>query len=165
MNLTRALRHLWFPRRAVDRAFPSSTLDAIETAIRDAERGHRGEIRFAIEGAIDWPDLLRGLTARTRAIQLFSDLHVWDTEHNNGVLIFVLLGDHDVEIVADRGIHRRVQQSEWEMICREMERLFAAGRFEEGALTGIRLTAALLARHFPPDGEKANELPDRPFVT
>lgn len=164
MNARRLIWHFIFPHRLLKRAFPPSTLTAIEQAIREAESGHSGEIRFAIESALPLAALRRCELARARALEVFSELRVWDTEHNNGVLIYVLLADRNVEIVADRGIHKRVQQAEWEAICREMEHAFRAGNFKGGALAGIRGAALLLTRHFPKQGGHPNELPDRPFV-
>jgi uncharacterized membrane protein len=108
--------------------------------------------------------LLRNQSARGRAIDMFSLLRVWDTEHNNGVLLYLLLADRDVEIVADRGISRHVAPDEWERICREMERAFRQGRFEEGVLAGIRTVSAHLVRHHPGEGKRLNELPDAPVV-
>ncbi len=107
---------------------------------------------------------MRGVSARERAVEVFSELHVWDTEHRNGVLVFVLLADHDVEIVADRGIHKRCGPETWEEICRGMEAEFRAGRFEDGAVRGIREIGVHLARHFPGDDTRINELGDRPVV-
>jgi uncharacterized membrane protein len=137
-------------------------MQAIERAIRESERTHRGQICFAIEAALDTLPLLRGQTARERAIEVFSQLRVWDTEHNNGVLVYLLLADHDVEILADRGIHAKVGVDAWESICREMEALFRAGRFEEGALVGIRAVGTLLAQHYP--GAGRDELANQPVV-
>ena len=162
MNIKRLWRHLAASPWRVKRALPRSAMQAIERAIRDSERTHRGQICFAIEGGLDLGPLLRGRTARQRAIEIFSRLRVWDTEHNNGVLIYLLLADHDVEIVADRGIHAHVGREGWEKICREMESAFRDGRFEEGILTGIRAVGELLTRHYP--GRGANEIPDKPVM-
>jgi uncharacterized membrane protein len=137
-------------------------MQAIERAIRESERTHCGQICFAVEAALDTLPLLRGQTARERAIEVFSQLRVWDTEHNNGVLIYLLLADHDVEILADRGIHAKVGVDAWESVCREMEALFRAGRFEEGALAGIRAVGTLLAQHYP--GAGRDELANQPVV-
>ncbi len=164
MNPGRILRHLFSPPWRVQRAFPARALGAIEAAIRQSEKNHSGEIRFAVEATLDVLPLLRGQSARERAIDVFSRLRVWDTEQNNGVLIYLLLADHDVEILADRGIHARVGAPEWERICREMEQCFREGRFEEGVVTGIRAVDAHLARHFPRSGKSPNELPDAPLV-
>lgn len=164
MDVERIARHLVVTRSTVGRAFPARTLHAIDAAIKASEASHRGEIRFAVEGALDLAALLRGKTARERAIDVFSQLRVWDTERNNGVLIYLLLADRDVEIVADRGIHERVGAQEWEGICRGMEAAFRNADFEGGVLAGIREVTRHLARHFPPVGDDRNELPDRPVV-
>ena len=164
MNLKRVMRHLSTGRAAVRRAFPPRTLDAIEQTIRETEARHDGQIRFAVEAALDLAPLLAGQAARERALEVFSQLRVWDTEHNNGVLIYLLLADRDVEIVADRGIHTRLGQESWEAICREMESAFRNGKFEEGVLSGIRAVSEHLARHFPPRGGKLNEMADRPVM-
>ncbi len=164
MDTKRILRHMLTPAWRIRVTFPRATLAAIETAIRDAELTHNGEIRFALEAALQPLPLLQGVAARERALQVFSRLRVWDTEHNNGVLIYLLLADRDVEIVADRGIHTRTGADEWERICREMETHFRAGKFEAGVLAGIRAVSAHLARHYPRHGKKINELPDSPVV-
>ena len=164
MNLKRIMQHLSSGRAAVRRAFPQRALDAIERAIRETETRHDGQIRFAVEAALDLSPLLAGQAARERAIEVFSELRVWDTEHNNGVLIYLLLADRDVEIVADRGIHTKLGAETWEAICREMEAAFRNGQFEAGVLAGIHAVGDHLARHFPARGGKSNEMPDRPVV-
>ncbi len=165
MNWGRIFRHLvYFPGR-VRRVFPATTLNAIEQAIRVCEDSHQGEIRFAVEGAIGLLPLLGGVTARQRAIETFSALRVWDTEHNNGVLIYLLLADRKVEIVADRGVNRLAGSPVWEGICREMENAFHQGQFEAGVVGGIRAVGACLATYYPAQGgAKPNELSDRPVV-
>ncbi len=145
-------------------AFPARTLRAVETAIQVGEATHAGEIRFAVEGALHPLALLRGQSARDRAVEVFSQLRVWDTEHNNGVLIYLLLADHDVEIIADRGVHARVGGEGWEKICRQMEALFREGKFEEGVLNGIHEVGKHLARHYPSQGKGINEQDNRPVV-
>jgi uncharacterized membrane protein len=162
VNARRIARHLFMPEWAVGRAFPTASLAEVEAAIRESERRHSGEIRFAVEAALGMLGLLRGETARQRAIEVFSELCVWDTEANNGVLIYLLLADRDVEIVADRGLNGLVAAEEWEAICREMELDFRQGRFREGVLAGIAAVSGLLTRHFPPTGISFDELPDRP---
>jgi uncharacterized membrane protein len=148
----------------VDRAFPRDTLIAIERAIKEGEATHRGEIRFAVEGALDIGPLLRGQSARERAIDVFSQLRTWDTERNNGVLIYLLLADRDVEIVADRGIHEKVGAREWEGICRKMETAFRQADYKGGVVGGIQAVTRHLAEHFPPIGDDRDELPDKPVV-
>lgn len=146
------------------RRFPAPALEAIETAIEAAEAQHGGEIRFVVETALEFGTLWRGVTARDRAIQVFSELGVWDTEHNNGVLIYVLMAEHDVEIIADRGIAKRVSPEDWEAVCQEMERAFRAGEFAPGAVRGIEGVSRLLAAHFPQAMADHNEQPDQPLL-
>ena len=164
MRFARRLRHLLTGARSVRRAFPEATLARIERTIADTERLHHGQVCFAIEAALDGPSLWTGQSAAERAIERFGQLRVWDTEHNNGVLIYLLWADRDVEIVADRGIHARVGGEGWEAVCRQMEFAFRKGRFEEGAIAGIEAVGGLLARHFPGDGRTPNEVPDRPVL-
>ena len=164
MNLLRVMRHLSTGRASVRRVFPSRTMDAIERAISDTEAKHAGQIRFAVEAALELAPLLAGQTAHQRAIEVFSRLRVWDTEHNNGVLIYLLLADQDVEIVADRGIHIKLGTEVWETICHEMEAAFRGGHFEAGVLAGIQAVGEHLSRHFPARSDKPNEMPDRPVV-
>jgi len=161
IDIPRILKHSLTPRWVVRRVFPAAALKAIEAAVRESELSHEGEIRFAVEGGLDLPALLRGVTPRERAVELFSRLRVWDTEGNSGVLIYVLLADRQVEIVADRGIHAKVGGEAWEAICGRMEQAFRAGRFGEGVVAGIRDIGALLTEHFPAQGANPNELPDR----
>ncbi len=164
MNIKRIIRHLSASHAAMRRIFPRATLNNIERTIAEVEQTHAGQIRFVVEDALDLKPLLEGQTARERAIEVFSRLRVWDTEQNNGVLIYLLLADRDVEIVADRGVHAKLGQPVWEAVCREMEAAFRQGKFEEGAIAGIRSVGAHLARHYPHIGAKANELPDRPIL-
>jgi uncharacterized membrane protein len=160
MDLKRIARHLL----RLPRALPAPTLQAIERAIAASEATHRGEIRFAAEDALDARPLFAGQPARERAIEVFSELRVWDTEENNGVLIYLLLADHDVEIVADRGIAARVEQADWESICRDMEQSLRRGDMERAVAGGVQAVSRLLARHFPPRAGDRNELPDRPVA-
>jgi uncharacterized membrane protein len=162
MKLRRIARHLLVMPGALKRAFPPATMAQIERAIGSSETQHRGEIRFAVESALDIPELFAGRSARERAIDVFSLLRVWDTEENNGVLIYLLLADHDVEIVADRGINSKASAEEWEAICRAMESALAGGQFEQAVLGAIETVSRLLARYFPPRAEDRNELSDRP---
>jgi uncharacterized membrane protein len=164
MNLARTIRHLMLPDWVVLRAFPSGTLRRIEAAIKESEASHNGELRFAVEAGLDPVPLFKDVGPRQRAIDLFSQLRVWDTEHNSGVLIYVQLVDHRIEIVADRGIAAKVPQQEWDAICRRMEAAFRERRFEAGGLQGIAEITGLLAAHFPPRGANPDELPDRPAV-
>lgn len=164
MDIARFARHLFTTDRQARRAFPASSLHTIEQAIKTSEAAHDGEIRFVVEAALDGAPLFTGQSARDRAIDVFSELRIWDTERNNGLLIYLLLADHAVEIVADRGLHARVGAAEWARICREMEAAFRQGRFEAGVLDGVQAVTRHLVAHFPARGENANELPDRPVV-
>ena len=157
-------RHLMMTHSQVSRDFPRRALLAIEQAIRVGEAEHRGEIRFAVEGALEGMALFGGRTARERALEVFSELRVWDTEQNNGVLIYLLLADRQVEIIADRGIHAVLPADAWDGICHAMQNAFGEGRFEAGAISGIQALARYLVRHFPPASAQQNELPDRPVV-
>lgn len=165
MNFPRILQHLFTGRLTLRRAFPAASLRAIEQAIKQSEISHDGEIRFAVEAALHiWP-LLRNQSARERSIEVFSQLRVWDTECNNGVLIYLLLADRDVEIVADRGIHSMVGSEEWEEICRAMEVAFRQGQFEAGVITGVSAISGHLRAHFPTERQGGeNELADSPVV-
>lgn len=164
MNLGRVLKHVFTPHWSALRSFPRATLKRIEAAIRESEKLHDGELRFAVEAELDLVPLLKGVTPRQRARQLFAQLGVWDTAHNSGVLIYLQLVDRRIEIVADRGISAKVAQPEWDAICRRVEDAFRAQRFEQGALDGIREITTLLARHFPARGDNPDELPNRPVV-
>lgn len=164
VNFKRLARHLFMPPWAWRRVFPQATLDAIEAAVRDSETRHGGEIRFAIENSLAPSLVRRGMSGRERALEIFSNLRVWDTEHNSGVLIYLLLADHDIEIVADRGIAARVDAAEWERVAQTMEAAFRNGRFEQGALAGIARISDLLAEHFPPSGHNPDELANRPVI-
>jgi len=164
MNILRLMRHIGTTRWNTRRYFPQAARDAIERAIGECESLHGGEIRFIIETALDVPELWRNLSARTRALQLFGQFGVWNTEHNNGVLIYVLMADHAVEIVADRGITARVEQAEWDAVCRQVEHHYRAGRFRDGSVVGILGVGALLGRHFPGRRRSDNELPNQPVL-
>ncbi len=164
MNFTRILRHLMTGPVVVRRAFPEAALMAIEQAIKQSEMTHAGEICFVVEPALDTLPLFKEQPARERAIEVFSQLRVWDTERNNGVLIYLLLADHDVEIVADRGIDVRVGHEKWEAICRLMEASFREGQFKSGVLASIHAIGDHLKEYFPVHPGGQNELPDRPVI-
>jgi len=168
MQIGRLIRHAAATHWRTRMLFPASTLDAIERAIGRAEQTHRGEIRFAIETSLTPLQILAEQSPRARALDVFAHLKVWDTDRNNGVLIYVQTADRAVEIVADRGLADRVKQGEWDSVCRMMEEHFRAGRFEAGSIAGVDAIGTLLARHFPADsptaGSGSNELPDRPTL-
>jgi uncharacterized membrane protein len=164
MSIRRIGRHLLEHNWRVRRIFTPKVLNAIEAAIKASEAAHSGQIRFVVEGALDGAPLFRNQSARGRALDIFSKLRIWDTAHNNGVLIYLLLADRDFEIVADRGIDARVGAAGWEKICTEMESDFRAGDFERGVIKGIEAVSRLMAQHFPAQGGGRNELPDAPVV-
>jgi uncharacterized membrane protein len=156
MRIKRIGKHLLQHRWRVKQVFPAAVLSRIEQAIKRGEATHCGQVRFVVEGALDGAPLLRNQPARERALDIFSHLRIWDTEHNNGVLIYLLLADRDVEIIADRGIDAKVGAAGWEKICREMEAEFRAGHFESGVINGIAAVSRELATHFPAHGSHRN---------
>lgn len=162
--LRRLWRHFRTDHGHLRRQFPAAALARIEAAIGECERRHSGQICFALEAALPLSRVWRGQTPRERALEVFGALRVWDTEHNDGVLIYLLLADRDVEIVADRGIHAKVGADGWQAICSTMEEGFAAGHEVDAAVAGIGAVGAHLAAHSPRSTGSANELPDRPFV-
>jgi uncharacterized membrane protein len=152
----------WFRLR---RRFPAELLDEMAVAIAAGERTHLGEVCFAVESRLSPLAVLDGIDARARAGQVFSQLHVWDTEHNSGVLFYVLMAEHRIEIVADRGIAALVTQDEWDAISRRVRDGYAKGQWREGSLEAIAAAHDLLTRHFPGDGTaNPDELPDRPVL-
>jgi uncharacterized membrane protein YgcG len=164
MKLKRLLRHLLMPGLWMRRHFSRADRQAIEAAIRDSESHHRGELRFVAEGPLHLAALLKSTTPRQRAVELFSQLRVWDTEENSGILIYVQLVDRKVEILADRGIAAQVPQAEWQRLCRGMEHHFAQGRYRQGVLEALASAGKLLTTHFPATGNNPNELPDAPLI-
>src|SRR3977135_745647 len=160
MGIRRIGRHLLEHRWRLRRIFSPKVLDAIEAAIKASEATHSGQIRFVVEGARDGAPLFRNQSARERALNIFSQLRIWDTAHNNGVLIYLLLADRNVEIVADRGIDAKVGAAGWEKICAEMESDFKAGNFEAGVIKGVGAVSQQLATHFPRHGAGPNDMPE-----
>lgn len=146
------------------RVFPTSSLQAIEEAIRTSERSHSAELRFVIEAALEVSAVLEGVSPRQRALELFAHLAVWDTHANNGVLLYVMLADRAIEIVADRGFSTKVESAEWDEICAAGEAAFRAGRLQEGALLLVERVSELAARHFPCTPGNLNELADAPLI-
>ena len=164
MAVMRALKHLCATGAGTRRRFPRDVLDAIEQAVADAELRTSGEIRFAIDTALELPEIWADKPPRACAQEAFARLRVWDSELNNGVLIYVLMADRDVEIVADRGAAARISAAEWEAACRLMESHFREGRFKEGALAGVRAVGGLLEREFPCGAGNRDELPNQPAL-
>ncbi len=166
MDWGRWFRHAFAGRKTLERAFPREALDAIERAVDESERLHTGEIRFAIEASLEPGQAWAGRTPRDRALEVFATLGVWDTDANNGVLVYVLLADHVVEIVADRGFNRLVAAGQWLAVCEDMERNFRNGNFREGALVGVGEVGRIIASHYPqrPGQQDEDELPNRPAL-
>jgi uncharacterized membrane protein len=152
MGIKRIGKHLLEHRWRVRRIFTPAVLAAIERAIKAGEATHSGQVRFVVE------------SARQRALDIFSQLRIWDTAHNNGVLIYLLFADHNVEIVADRGIDAKVGSAGWQKICAGMETEFKRSNFEGGVIAGIAAVSRELARYFPAQAAGPNELPDAPVV-
>ena len=164
MGIGRIGKHLLAHRWKARRLFPPTVLAAIEQAIKTGETTHSGQVRFVVEGALDGVPLFRDQPPRERALDIFAQLRIWDTAHNNGVLIYLLLADRQVEIVADRGIDAKVGVAGWEKICTEMEGDFKGGNFQSGVIRGIDAVSRQLAQYFPARGKGPNELPDAPVV-
>jgi uncharacterized membrane protein len=162
--LKRLVKHLFIWPGIVKQYFPKESMQRIENAIAASEKSHFGEICFVVESNLHAFDVVRKVSAKKRAIEVFSEFHVWDTAQNNGVLIYLLLADHDFEVVADRGIHHHVGNEGWEQISREMEKHFKRGDFELGVLHGIAKITEHLDRHFSSDSENTNELSNAPIV-
>jgi len=168
-SIYRFFRHLVSNPWQVSHHFSIEALRNIENAITASERKHIGEIRFVVEAGLHPYEILFSKTPRKRAIELFGRLNIWDTEHNNGVLIYLLLADRDVEIVADRGIDQHVGHADWEVICHEMEVMFRRSEFEAGVLHGIARIGVALEKHFPLTANKSpkkkhNEISNKPLI-
>jgi uncharacterized membrane protein len=164
MGIGRIGKHLIEHRWRARRVFPRDALTLIEQAIKAGEATHSGQVRFVVEGALDGRPLFSGQSARERALDIFAHLRIWDTTHNNGVLIYLLLADRKVEIVADRGIDAKVGRAGWQRICDAMEADFRTGNFAGGVIKGIQSVSRELARYFPRQTAGPNELPDAPVV-
>lgn len=164
MQLTRTIKHLFYPGWWLRRDFPADELAKVESAIANSESKHSGEIRFAIESSLPLRALWSDEQPQERALEVFSLLKVWDTENNNGVLIYLLLADHKVEITADRNINKVVGHEEWQQVCKLMEEDFQAGRFGDGSVKGIEEIGILLEKHFPIGDNDKNELSNKPVI-
>lgn len=167
-RLTRLLKHRWWDEADARRALPREALDRLQARVAQSERAHSGEIRVCVEASLPLSYLWRDATARDRALAMFGKLRVWDTEANNGVLIYLLLAEHAIELVVDRGLARHVDEAHWRQLVLGLGGELRAGRFEQGLLQTIAEVDALLRRHFPwSEGgglENPNELPDRPHL-
>ncbi len=165
-KIKRLLRHRWFDEADTRRAIPPALVQQLARRVAASEKRHSGEIRICVEAGLPASYLWRGATARERAVMQFGKLRVWDTEQNNGVLIYLLLAEHAIEIVADRGLNRHVSAQDWQAVVQRMGRAFHEGRFEDGLTQALEEVSALLVQHFPlaPGSGDANELPDAPVL-
>jgi uncharacterized membrane protein len=160
----RAIKHLTTTTASGRRAFPEASLAAIQHHIAQGEQFHKAEIRLIVEAALDLDAVFKGTTNRQRALELFAQYGIWDTEDNCGVLIYVNLAEHAVEIVADRNVGRRIEAPEWHKICQTMTRGFAGGEFHQSTLAAITALNALLGKHFPATTAGPNQLPDQAIM-
>jgi uncharacterized membrane protein len=165
-RLQRIFRHRWLDEADTRRAVPPQLVERLARQVAQSEQRHTGEIRIYVEAGLPFSYLWRNATPRQRAVAIFGKLGVWDTEQNNGVLIYLLLAEHAIEVVADRGVSRHVSPAQWQEIVRKMGGAFREGRYEEGLTQAVDEVTALLVKHFPaaPGGANANELPDTPVL-
>ena len=163
-RFSRLLRHLFTSSASGRRAYPQQALAEIATAIAAGEASHRGELRLIVEAALPFELVWAGLTNRQRALSLFAEYGVWDTEDNCGVLIYVNLAERAVDIVADRAIGRKIDAATWQAMCATMTTGFANGEFRASTLAAIEHANSLLREHFPATGARLNELPDSPLM-
>ncbi len=163
VKLSRIFKHRWHDERSAARLLNDAALDRLEAQVAGSEKRHSGEIRLCVEAGLPLSYLWRDASARERAVTLFGKLRVWDTEHNNGVLIYLLLAEHAIEIVADRGLAREVPQSHWDRVLSDMRQAFAHGQFEQGLTQAVQAVDAELVQHFPlaPEQQNPDELPNR----
>ncbi len=162
--VTRLLKHRRFDERDAERLLGAGALQRVQARVVASEAAHSGEIRVCVEAGLPLSYLRRGATPRERAVAMFGKLRVWDTEHNNGVLIYLLIAEHAIEIVADRGVARRVNEAEWQRIAALMKAAFQRGEFEAGLNQAVDAVDALLRDRFAlaPGEPNLNELPDAP---
>ena len=162
----RILKHRWLDEGDANRAVPVDMVERLMRRVAASERRHSGEIRICVEAGLPVSYLWRNAPARERAITLFGKLRVWDTELNNGVLIYLLLADHAIEIVADRGLNQRVTEAQWKAMVDNLGAAIRAGNYEDGLTQALEEVSAVLVQHFPlmPSDANSNELPNRPIV-
>jgi uncharacterized membrane protein len=166
LTLARLLRHRWMDAADTHKAIPPELVERLGRRVAASEQRHSGQIRLYVEASLPLSYLWRGATPRERAIAMFGKLRVWDTEANNGVLIYLLLAENAIEIVADRGLASRVSAGEWQAIVQRMGSAFRERRFEDGLTQALEEVSALLVAHFPREAGQANpnELPDAPVL-
>ena len=169
VRLTRLLKHRWLDETDAQRALGGGAVERIEARVKASEQRHSGEIRVCVEAGLPLSYLWRDASARERAVTMFGKLRVWDTEHNNGVLIYLLLAEQAIEVVADRGIAKHVSPGEWQNMVGHMSAAFKAGRYEEGLTEALAEISTVLMQHFAINGSPGgstnpNELPDNPLL-
>jgi uncharacterized membrane protein len=165
-RLQRIFRHRWLDESDTRRAIPADVAQRLAERVAASERRHSGEVRIYVEAGLPFSYLWRDASARERALAMFGKLGVWDTEQNNGVLVYLLLAEHAIEIVADRGLNRHVPAPQWQEIVARMGEALRQGRYEEGLAQAVDEVTALLVRHFPVAAgvPNPNELPDEPVI-
>ena len=165
-RLRRILKHRWMDEADTRRAIPPALVERLAQQVAASEKRHTGEVRIFVEAGLPVSYLWRDAPPRERAVAMFGKLGVWDTEQNNGVLIYLLLAEHAIEVVADRGLSRHVSPAQWQEIVGHMSAAFRAGHYEQGLAQAVDEVTALLVRHFPaaPGAANANELPDQPVL-
>ncbi|HXD39023.1 MAG TPA: TPM domain-containing protein [Ramlibacter sp.] len=165
-TLRRMLKHRWLDVSDTRKAIPPDVAARLARSVAASEQRHSGEVRIYVEASLPMSYLWRDAAPRERAIAMFGKLRVWDTEHNNGVLIYLLLAERAIEIVADRGLSSKVAAQDWQAMVDRMSSAFRAGRFEDGLTRAVDEVSALLAVHFPLGSDEANpnELPDEPML-
>lgn len=169
-RIKRFIKHRWQEDASASRAIPAAMLERLQQRVAASEQGHSGEIRIYVEAGLPssylWQDAPTREITRDRALSLFGKLRVWDTDNNNGVLIYLLLAEHAIEIVADRGLNRWVTQQDWQAMVARMRHAFQEHRFEDGLVQAVDEVTAVLTQHFPlaPGEHNPNELPDQPMV-
>ena len=165
-RFARLVRHRWAEMH-LRKALPPATLTELETLIAKSELGHTGQVRICVEAGLPFSYIWRDASARQRAITLFGKLRVWDTEHNNGALIYLLLADHAIEIVADRALDRTMSAEQWQTLISDMQSAFQSGHFSVGLVTALERVSQQLTHHFPRKTGAASgdvNLPDAPVV-
>lgn len=164
-RLARLVRHRWAELH-LRKTLPAHTLKELEQRIAQSELGHTGQVRICVEAGLPWSYIWRDATARERAISLFGKLRVWDTEHNNGALIYLLLADHAIEIVADRALDRTMSAEQWQTLISDMQTAFQGGHFHIGLTAALERVSAQLQTHFPRRTTDAvsDSLPDAPVL-
>ncbi|WP_050475783.1 TPM domain-containing protein [Herbaspirillum rhizosphaerae] len=163
-QFNRLLRHLFGTRSQARKLFPRATLQAVQAGIAAGEKQHRAEIRCIVEAALPLSAVLRGESSRARAHELFSHYRIWDTEENCGILIYINVADHKVEILPDRTVDKVLKRDDWHAVCQTMTRGFAGKKYHDSLLQALTQLNALLAEHFPDQDKHRNQLSDRPLM-